>query len=189
MAHSGYFGTCYSDRRVQERCIYHWYNRNIGLYAGSCLVQVPHSCIDSSHLSFTSLNSHWSLRWLSLAWISVKQTVIHFFLFQAVQFIECCLPYITLIMWRFKISSLYYSFTSPNYFAGSIHQKTYTSDPSLFCLGGRPLGCGYFRQQSLFLLVCRCNLSQQVFALKELGFCCPPFPLYLVFLLRIRYFC
>lgn len=33
------------------------------------------------------------------------------------------------IMWRYKVSSLHYSFTSLNYFSGSIHQKIYISDP------------------------------------------------------------
>lgn len=88
IAHSRYFGTCYrGNDKVQEGCTYHWCHRNMGLGAGSCLAQVPYSCINSSHRSFMSFDGYWSAGLLPLAWISVKQGVIHFYQSQTLQFI------------------------------------------------------------------------------------------------------
>lgn len=125
-----------------------------------------------------SLDSHWSVTLLSLAWISVKQSVIHFFHLRTLQFMASCLPCYMEVQ-DFQPPLLFYQ--SKLFCWIDPPKNTYFWSITVLSWREASRMC----QQSLFLLICRCTLFQQVFALTEVGFCWSPSPLYLVLLLRI----
>lgn len=106
-----------------EECKKNVLSRDMGL--GPALFRL-YLAVQTAAIPPSCLNMNTAFRdCCFFAWI--KQSVINLFQFQTLQFIEPCLPCITLVMWRYKVSSLHYSFISLNCFAGSLHQKTYTS--------------------------------------------------------------